>query len=93
MNTFYNDERVSQSIWADNTEVLVLRRSYPSGSALAITFAYGRAEWSGGTSMTVELDPKDARWLAANLLHATEDQAGDAPEPIGPLGRDDEPPF
>lgn len=92
VNTFYSDERVGQSVWADDAEVLIVRRSYPSGSAgVAITFAYSRAEWGAAPSMTVELNPKDAHWLAAMLLRAAEDQAGDAPEPIGPLGRDDTP--
>lgn len=29
MNTFYNDARVTESIWTDNdTEVIVVKRSY-----------------------------------------------------------------
>lgn len=60
MNTFYNDARVSESICIDNdTEVIVVRRSYPSGSAdVAITFAYACPESGAATSLTVELSPK-----------------------------------
>lgn len=74
MKTFYNDARVSESIWTDNdTEVIVVRRSYPSGSAdVAITFAYACPELGAATSLTVELSPKDAHWLAGNLLRAAE---------------------
>lgn len=87
MNTFYNDARVSESIRTDNdTELIVVRRSYPSGSAdVAITFAYECPELGAATSLTVELSPKDAQWLAGNLLRAAK---------IDPPGRDlDEPPF
>ena len=73
MKTFYNDALVSESVWTDNnTEVIVLRRSYPSGSAdVAITFAYECPELGAATSLTVELSPKDAHWLADNLVRAT----------------------
>lgn len=88
MHTFYNEERVSESMWIDDTEVLVVRRLYPSGSSdVAITFAYACAELGAATSLTVELNPKVAHWLAGNLVRAAE---------IDPPRRDldgDEPPF
>ena len=74
MNTFYNDARVTESIWTDNdTEVIVVKRSYPSGSAdVAITFAYACPDLGAVTSLTVELNRKNAHWLATNLLRAAE---------------------
>ncbi|WP_156616945.1 hypothetical protein [Mycobacterium sp. 852014-52144_SCH5372336] len=88
MNTIYNDARVSESICIDNdTEVIVVRRSYPSGSAdVAITFAYACPESGAATSLTVELSPKNAHWLAHNLVRATYDPPRRDPDP-------DDPPF
>lgn len=96
MKTFYNDARVSESVWTDNdTEVIVLRRSYPSGSAdVAITFAYECPELGAATSLTVELSPKDAHWLAENLVHAAE--VNPPRRNLDPPRRDldpDDPPF